>query len=60
MRYHRPLTPEEQRKRDERIFRLILKDYLICRERDLLSVAPNWEQEVARWLNRVGGMAGQW
>jgi hypothetical protein len=45
---------------DARIFRYILDDYLICRERDLLSISDNWGQEVARWLNRAGGMAGDW
>jgi hypothetical protein len=60
MRYQRN-TLEAQQKLDERTFRLILKDYLVCRERDLLWVGGTlWEREVARWLNRAGGMAGKW
>jgi hypothetical protein len=43
-----------------RIFRLILRDYLISRERNLTSALAHLEQEVPKWLNRVGGMAGEW
>jgi hypothetical protein len=49
-----------QKRIDARIFRHILNDYLLYRERSLLSLNPNWGQEVARWLNKVGGMAGEW
>lgn len=45
---------------DARIFRFILNDYFASRDRQLISVLSSLEQEVARWLHRVGGMAGEW
>jgi hypothetical protein len=45
---------------EARIFHFILRDYLISKERHLVSALEHLEQEVPRWLNRVGGMAGEW
>lgn len=45
---------------DARIFRHILNDYLVCKERNLVSALISLEEEIAQWLNRVGGMAGEW
>ncbi|MCD6026664.1 MAG: hypothetical protein K0R08_1183 [Solimicrobium sp.] len=45
---------------DRRIFRYILNDYFISKEHHLISALTSLEQEVPRWLNRVGGLAGEW
>jgi hypothetical protein len=53
-------NPIDQQRINARIFRLILNDYLICREQNLTSALPSLERAVMQWLNRVGGMAGEW
>lgn len=55
MRYRRP-TPEEQQQLDEHTFRLILRDYHICKERNLLSAVPDLEKAVVRWFKKVNGI----
>lgn len=56
MKYER----RNQKRVDARIFRVILNDYLKCREKNLTSALPDLEREIWRWLMRVGGMAGEW
>lgn len=58
MRYDRKM--QQQRQLDVRIFRLIFRDYLVCRQRHLTSALPHLEKSVACWLDRIGGMSGKW
>lgn len=53
MRYDR----NTQQELDARIFRLILNDYRICKERNLTSALDHLEQEVTRWFNRINDIA---
>lgn len=51
-------TPEQRQ--NARIFRLVLNDFLICRERGPFLITERWEREVARRLHIAGGMEGDW
>jgi hypothetical protein len=56
MGYHLPRTPEEQQKLNETTFRLILRDFLQCKERDLLPAVPHLEKAVVQWFSYITGL----
>ncbi|MET3120805.1 hypothetical protein AAKU67_000383 [Oxalobacteraceae bacterium GrIS 2.11] len=50
----------ESKKLAALVFRFHLTEYVICRHQKLVWAESCMRDELAKWLRRLGGMAGEW